>query len=309
MDAKGPAMSHPLRYPAALLAAAILLFQVPAARADALPMWEVQGAANRVAILGSIHFLKPGRDPLPPAVVEAYRNADVVVMEIDLDDLDPAAAQASLQRLGIDPRGRTLEELLGPRAYGAAQARARAAGIELTLLQGFEPWLAAITVTQLQLERLGYDADSGVERQLLEMAQRDRKEIRGLETVEQQFAAMDSLPPAAQSAFLLETLDDAATMADQVDAIVAAWKKGDTRALESEFLHGLKEQPDLYRRIVVDRNRSWATRLKVLLSDRHDYLVVVGTLHLVGPDSLIGMLERAGYAPRQVVVPAAGPAD
>lgn len=300
-------MSHSLRHRAALLAAAaLLLLATPAARPDALPMWEVNGAANRVAILGSIHFLKPGRDALPAAVVEAYRNADVVVMEIDLDDLDAAAAQASLQRLGIDPQGRTLEQLLGPRDFAAAQAKARAAGIDLQLLQGFEPWLAALTVTQLRLASLGYDADAGIEHRVLEMAQRDRKEIRGLETVEQQFAAMDRLPPAAQGAFLLETLDDAATMAEQVDAIVAAWKQGDTRRLETEFLHGLKDQPDLYRRIVVDRNRDWAGKLKVLLRDRHDYLVVVGTLHLVGPDSLISMLERAGYAPRQVMAPEAG---
>lgn len=300
-------MSHSLRHRAALLAAAaLLLLATPAARPDALPMWEVNGTANRVAILGSIHFLKPGRDALPAAVVEAYRNADVVVMEIDLDDLDAAAAQASLQRLGIDPQGRTLEQLLGPRDFAAAQAKARAAGIDLQLLQGFEPWLAALTVTQLRLASLGYDADAGIEHRVLEMAQRDRKEIRGLETVEQQFAAMDRLPPAAQGAFLLETLDDAATMAEQVDAIVAAWKQGDTRRLETEFLHGLKDQPDLYRRIVVDRNSDWAGKLKVLLRDRHDYLVVVGTLHLVGPDSLISMLERAGYAPRQVMAPEAG---
>ena len=38
--------------------------------------------------------------------------------------------------------------------------------------------------------------------------------------------------------------------------------------------------------------------------ERKDYLVVVGTLHLVGPDSLIRMLDRAGYSPRQVGVEA-----
>ncbi|GIK35137.1 MAG: hypothetical protein AMXMBFR45_21760 [Gammaproteobacteria bacterium] len=300
-------MSHLLRYRTALRAvAALLLLATPAARPDSLPMWEVNGAANRVAILGSIHFLKPGRDPLPAAVVEAYQNADVVVMEIDLDDLDAAAAQASLNRLGIDPQARTLQQIMRPGDFAAARAKAQAAGIDLDLLQGFEPWLAALTVTQLRLASLGYDANAGVERQVLEMAQRDRKEIRGLETVEQQFNAMDRLPLAAQSAFLLETLDDAATMEEQVDTIVTAWKQGDIRRLETEFLHGLKAQPDLYRRIVVNRNRDWAGKLNVLLRDRHDYLVVVGTLHLVGPDSLIRMLEHAGYAPRQVMAPAPG---
>lgn len=294
-------MSFALQCRASVVAALALLFLgAGTARADAPPMWEVAGTTNHVVLLGSIHFLKPGRDALPPAVVEAYRRADVVVMEIDLDDLDPLLAQSTLQRLGIDPRGRTLEQLLGPGDYARASARAREIGIDLGLLDGLEPWLAAITVSQMELARLGYDANSGIERQLLDLARRDRKEVRGLETIEQQLSIMDRLPAATQSAFLLESLDEAATLPGQVDRIVAAWKQGDTRALETEFLDGLKSQPDLYRRIVVNRNLDWARKLEVLLRDRQDYLVVVGALHLVGPDSLITMLARAGHAPRQV---------
>ena len=62
----------------------------------------------------------------------------------------------------------------------------------------------------------------------------------------------------------------------------------------------LQKEPELYRRIVVDRNRNWAAKLGPMTRDHKDYLVVVGTLHLVGPDSLIHMLERAGYSPRQM---------
>ena len=36
-------------------------------------------------------------------------------------------------------------------------------------------------------------------------------------------------------------------------------------------------------------------RSRQLLDDRDDYLVVVGTLHLVGKDSVIDLLERKGY--------------
>lgn len=268
-------------------------------RADALPLWTLEGAANRVHVLGSIHFLKPGRDRLPAGITDAYEQADVVIMELDLDDLDAAASQETMQRLGVDPRGRSLEALLGAADYRSAVARARAAGLDLEMMRGLEPWLAALMVSQLQLARLGYDASSGVEQQLLALAARDGKEIRGLETLEQQLAALDALPAGSQRDFLLQTLDDAATMADQVDAIVDAWKRGDTAALEKNFLEGLEDQPDLYRRLVVDRNRDWARQLERLLRDRRDYLVVVGTLHLVGPDSVIAMLDRAGHEARQ----------
>ena len=146
----------------------------------------------------------------------------------------------------------------GDRDYQSAVAKARALGFDLSMLRPFEPWMAALTVTQLQLAQLGFDADSGVEQQLLALAQRDHKEVRGLETLEEQLSFMDALPPAAQRAFLMETLDEAATMKDEVDDIVTAWKTGDTASMEKEFLDDLQEQPDLYRRVVVDRNRNWA---------------------------------------------------
>jgi len=278
----------------------LLLLSLPV-RPNALPMWEIHGASNRIHILGSIHFLRPG-DTLPRAVISAYDEAEVVVMEIDLDDLDPVAAQATMQELAIDPQGRTLDVLLGNRDYQTAVAKARALGIDLSMLRPFEPWMAALTVTQLQLAQLGFDADSGVEQQLLKLAERDHKDVRGLETLEEQLSFMDALPPAAQRAFLLDTLDEAATMQDEIGDMVTAWKNGDTRSMEKEFLADLQKEPDLYRRIVVDRNRNWVSKLGPMTRDRKDYLVVVGTLHLVGPDSLIHMLERAGYSPRQVGV-------
>lgn len=286
---------HPLRATLALL----LLLGAGRAGADALPLWEVGGARGSVSILGSIHFLRPGRDALPAPVVAAYAAADVVVMEIDLDDLDPVATQATVRRLAVDPRGRTLDVLLGQPAYDDAAKRAAALGVDLDALRGFEPWMAALTITQVQLQKMGFDSESGVEQQLLRLARRDRKEVRGLETLEEQLEAMDSLPPASQRAFLLQTLDEAATMEEQVGDIVSAWKAGDTATLEREFLAGLEDQPELYRRIVVERNRNWVARVRALAADGKDYLVVVGTLHLVGPDSLIAMLGKAGLAPRQ----------
>jgi hypothetical protein len=279
---------------------ATLLLAASPALPDNLPMWEIAGAHNTIRLLGSIHFLRPGRDSLPPAVVAAVDDADVVLMELDLDDLDQAGAQVSLQALGIDPGGRTLQALLGARDYRLAATKADALGIDLALLQAFEPWLAAITISQIELQKLGFDSESGVERQVLRLAARDRKEVRGLETLQEQLAAMDALPPATQRAFLLQTLDDAAEMREQIDDIVEAWKTGDVRTMESEFLDDVRKQPELYRRIVVDRNRAWARKIGTLTRERTDYLVVVGTLHLVGPDSLNRMLDKAGHTSRQL---------
>lgn len=281
-----------MRQGAAALACGLLLALL-ATTAGALPLWTLSGDSNRIYILGSIHFLRAGQDPLPRRIVAAYEDADVLIMELDLDDVDPMQAAVTLQQLGMDPGGRNLEALLGPQGYATAQVKARALGFDLATLQPFEPWLAAITVTQVQLAQLGFSADAGVEQQLLQLARRDHKEVRGLETLEHQLSALDGLTPAAQRDFLLETLSDAATVEERIDDIVAAWKAGDLTAMEHELLDSVATQPELYRRIVVERNRNWVRQIEQLKHSRQNYLVVVGTLHLVGPDSVIQLLSRS----------------
>ena len=58
---------------------------------------------------------------------------------------------------------------------------------------------------------------------------------------------------------------------------------------------GFDQYPDLYRPLTTDRNRRWLGQVEQLLDDREDYLVIVGTLHLVGKDSLIDLLESKGH--------------
>jgi uncharacterized protein YbaP (TraB family) len=47
-------------------------------------------------------------------------------------------------------------------------------------------------------------------------------------------------------------------------------------------------------RAQVRRNQRWAGQIEALLDDDRDYLVVVGALHLVGPDGLPNLLRDRG---------------
>ena len=105
---------------------------------------------------------------------------------------------------------------------------------------------------------------------------------------------MDSLAPTEQKKFLLQTLEEAMDVDDSMDQMVDAWKMGDTMAMQKELMDGLKNQEELHDRILIQRNRRWTQKIEPLLNDGNNYLIVVGTLHLVGEDSLIKMLEDRG---------------
>ena len=102
------------------------------------------------------------------------------------------------------------------------------------------------------------------------------------------------------SSGVIQTLEEAAAVETTLDDIVAAWRSGDTMALERELLAGLKDQRELYQSILVRRNRNWARQILEFTRDSRDYLIVVGTLHLVGRDSMLTMLDEQGFDSRQI---------
>jgi len=257
-------------------------------------LWSLKGKTNTVYLLGSVHFLRPS-EQIPAAIDSAYADAEQLLMEIDMDDLDPVEAQQAALELGMLPNGETLEQQLGTATYAKVSEHARQMGIEPVMLNRFRPWLAALTLVQLQLMKMGLDPNAGIEQRFVARAANDKKEIKGLETLREQLGMMANLPLEQQREFLLYSVEDSERAAREIDELIAAWRAGDTRGLAKLMSEGFEKYPDLYRPMTVDRNRKWISPIEDLLDDKDDYLVVVGALHLVGKDSVIDLLEKRGH--------------
>ena len=257
-------------------------------------MWMAEGTSNRVFLLGSIHLLREQDHPLPRIIDDVYEEAETLYMELDMDDLDPLLMQATINRLGMLEEGTSLREVMGEDLYAEAAARAAELEIPFEMLDRIEPWYAAITVEQLVLTRIGFNAAYGVEMQLLRKAASDGKEILGFETVEQQLGYLDGLSLEAQRELLMQTLTESAAIREIMDDLILAWRSGDIDYLEQALLDDVSGYPELYDAIVADRNRLWVDTIDELLDDGQDYLVIVGALHLVGEDGVPRLLEQRG---------------
>ncbi len=286
----------------ALLLGLAATIAVPGAHAaERNVLWSVRGEHNTVYLFGSIHVLRPGDAGLPPAAVEAYAEAEQLVMEIDMDDpamADPVAMATQMQRSAMLPAGQSLRSVLGA-DYASIAERSRAAGLDLALLDPFAPWFVATMLLQLEIAQRGFDPAHGVEQQLADRAVHDGKPILGLETPGQQFAVLGGLSLAEQKRFLLLTLEETEESDAELEEMLAAWRTGDTAVLARVLSEAYEEFPELYRPLTEDRNRAWLEDLEGLLDDRDDYLVVVGALHLVGRNSVVDLLRQRGHAVTQ----------
>lgn len=266
-------------------------------------LWQIQGAHNSVYLLGSIHLLRPQDYPLPSVLESAYDDAEILIMEVDMDDLDPLAAQAAFTKHGVLHDDTTLRDLMGEDLYEQANAAAMRIDIPLDMLEKTEPWYAAIMVEILILNRIGFDPTLGIDMHMMSKAVTDGKPIHGLETIEEQIQFLDTMSLAAQREMLLSTLEEGAELGEIMDKLIAAWRHGDTGYLNTGLLDGFAEHPELKKAVITDRNARWAEYIDALLDDDDDYLIIVGALHLVGEDGVPERLERKGISVRQLSEP------
>jgi uncharacterized protein YbaP (TraB family) len=262
-------------------------------------LWELHGKHNTVYILGSIHVLRPSDYPLAPAVLNAYGNAKSIFMEVNLAEIDSQIMQTELLASARLPEGKTLPLIMGDARYKRAQALAREVGVDLGIFDAFAPWFAAEAISQLQLQQLGFEPKSGVEMFFLERARADGKSVAGLETVHDQIALFDALSMDQQADYLVSSLEEAHDLPKEVDAMVHAWAGGDTQWFADQLKSEIGRDPALYDSVLVARNRKWVPKIEALLNDDKNYLVIVGTGHLVGQSSVIALLKKDGIAAAQ----------
>ena len=263
-------------------------------------MWMAEGENNRVYLLGSVHLLRQQDHPLPEIIDIAYDDSESLFMELDMDDLDPLAMQATINRLGMLDNEQSLQEVMGDDLYTRALETATNLDIPLEMLHQTEPWYAAITVEQLALTRIGFNPLYGIEMHMTQKASRDGKPIHGFETVDEQLAFLDGLSLDAQRELLMQTLEESKSIRDTMDELILAWRTGDIAFMEENLLVDVANYPELYETIVVDRNRNWVTTIDRLLGESDDYLVIVGALHLVGEDGVPRLLEKRGHKVTQM---------
>ncbi len=301
MARSAPVSSGPelKRFVAALLAVALLGSCASRPAHDRHFLWVVPGEHNHVYVMGSFHLLRPSDYPLAPEFENAYRDAEALCMEIDFDDTDEGALALKMLSLARLPPGKTLTSELGP-DYPAVRDKASALGIDLVPLDGYQPWFVAITASVTELVKLGFNPNEGVEKHFLTRAREDHKEICGFETAEEQLQLFSSMSPHEQAALLTQSIDELGDVETQMNEMLDAWKRGDERTLRKTAFRQMERNPELYRAMILDRNRRFAGGIEGLLKERRDYLVIIGAGHLVGGDSVLRMLKKDGHHARQL---------
>jgi len=258
-------------------------------------IWRVNSDQNRLFILGSIHLLNKGSYPLKKSIEDAFHQTNKLVLEIDLVGVKPEKVQQLMFQKSISTDGTALQQNVSSETYEAVAKRAKELGIDLRALSRLKPWVVAMTMAALKLQKLGFDPNLGIDRHLAERAKQTDKPTAGLETAEFQIDLFDRFSAKEQELLLRQSMDEMDHIERNVVAIVEAWKNGDVGAVEKHLLVAMHEYPEIHRKVIDDRNHRWLPQIESLLSRGENALVVVGAAHLVGKNGIIELLKGRGY--------------
>lgn len=264
-------------------------------------LWKVQSKTNTIYLLGSIHYLKKEMYPLDEKIEKAFKESDVLAVEADVTNIEKVDVQ-KLFGGAFYTENETLEKHLSPKTYALLKKKLNDLGASLEVANKYKPWFLAISLVSLEISKLGFDPNYGIDRYFLANAS-ETKRILELESLEYQFHLSSSLPEKDQELFLLYTLKDMKVLEKELDRLIKAWRTGDARGVESIITRTVKEDKRLvpiFEKFIYQRNRNMALKIEDYLKTKETYFVVVGAGHLVGRQGIIQILRDKGFTVEQL---------
>jgi uncharacterized protein YbaP (TraB family) len=259
-------------------------------------LWLVKTPQNKnVYLLGSLHVLKSEAYPLAKTITEAYRQSQKVVFETDLAALMDPATQGNMMTMGLYPQEQTLFQNISNEMQRALKKKMTNLEMPLEHFARFKPWFMAVSLTLMELQRLGFSVEYGIDVHFYGKATMDNKEIGFLETADFQFELLGKMNAQDQNAFLGQTLEDLDIAAQMADDMLKYWKKGDADNLYALLFKSFEDYPQIENRLIGQRNLQWVKKIEEMMVEDKNIFVIVGAGHLIGPGGVVALLKQKGY--------------
>ncbi len=254
-------------------------------------LWKVSGKGLKEPsfIFGTFHLMCKDDIHFSNQLKEALKQSDEIYMELDMDD--PSILLSGMLYMNMKD-GKKLSDLYTPEEYSKLQAYfTDSLNTPMMLLQRAKPYFL---VALLYPKMMDCPSPAGIEEELLKIAKEEKKEVRGLETMQFQASVFDSIPYEWQAKELLKNIDSFSVYKKEFDEMVNLYKKQQLDSMQdmvtkSEF--GSDKYEDL---LLNDRNKDWAKKLSEIMKNESVF-VAVGAGHLSGEQGLISLLKKDGY--------------
>jgi uncharacterized protein YbaP (TraB family) len=254
-------------------------------------LWKVSGNGLQKPsfLFGTFHLLCKDDIHFSNQLQKAMKVSDKIYMEMDMDD--PSTMLGGMLYMNMK-NDTTLESLYTPEEYQRLKNYfSDTLKMPVMLLQRAKPYFL---VALLYPRMMDCSSPAGVEEELMKIAKEDKKEIKGLETIQFQASVFDSIPYEWQAKELLKNIDSFSVYKNEFETMLRFYKNQQLDSIKNlmgKSESGEEKYDDL---LLNNRNKNWVKQLKQIMKNESVF-VAVGTGHLVGEKGLISLLKKEGY--------------
>ncbi|MEO8108711.1 MAG: TraB/GumN family protein [Ginsengibacter sp.] len=254
-------------------------------------LWRVSGngLSQPSFLFGTFHLLCKDDIHFSKQLLNAVKASNEIYMELDMDD--PATLMGGLLYMNMR-EGKKLRDLYSQEDYKrVTEYFSDTLKTPMMLFEKIKPYFL---VALLYPKMMNCSSPAGVEEELLKIAKENKKEIKGLETMQFQASVFDSIPYEWQAKELLKNIDSFSVYKNEFDEMVDLYKRQDLDSMQNMLLKsefGSDKYDDL---LLNDRNKNWVKQLKEIMK-KESVFVGVGAGHLTGDEGLISLLKKEGY--------------
>ncbi|NRB37190.1 MAG: TraB/GumN family protein [Pseudomonadales bacterium] len=263
-------------------------------------VWKVSKDGGYFYLAGTMHVLKAEDYPLPAAFETAYKDASQLILEVDLSADHAAEFQQKLSQNNFYQKGENLKSVLNDEAWQVLKTYCKERGLPINVFMSMPIGIVVTTIAMAELMQLGI-SQQGVDAYFNGRAVADKKTVTGLETADQQLDFLLAMGRGDESHFVLQNLQELASLEQDIQQLRDAWRAGDIQKLDALMIQDMqKNYPDVYQQLLVQRNNNWLPKIKALVETKEIEYVLVGAAHIAGRDGLHAQLRKAGFTIEQL---------
>lgn len=265
-------------------------------------LWKVTGGDSKgdSYIFGTHHIAPVTILDSIQGFADALNSVSTVYGELEMAEMTSPAVQQVAMRHSMAPADSTLSKLLSSEQLDSVSAvLGKYTGGMLTAA-ALDPMKPVVVSTQLGMMQSmvafpEFTGQQQLDQVIQERAQLAGKAVKGLETVEQQFAILMGGSLSRQAEQLMKDIRKEEKTIEDAKTLAAAYMSADLDAMERLFNDpetGMS--PETAKALIYDRNDNWIAQLREILpADK--VMIVVGAGHLVGEKGILSQLRNAGY--------------
>jgi uncharacterized protein YbaP (TraB family) len=258
-------------------------------------LWEISGngLTESSYLFGTIHLIPKADFFLPEGTEEALKSCKRLVLEMDITD--PGIQFKLLAGMKLDS-AKSLKDFYTPKEYAfLAKKLEKKYDMNLEAIQFMKP---VFVQQNMMITYLKEGEFTSYEGHFMKLAEAGNISVFGLETLEDQLAAINSMPDSLQARSLLMSVKSKKS-GGAMDKLVKLYKNQDVKALYRAVISDKSQFKEFENELLINRNKKWIPVIKSKMAEQKVF-VAVGAAHLGGEQGVIALLRKEGYEVKPV---------